>query len=359
MNKTVLLAYFPKITTKRYQQLRQAFSSLDAAWIADKKEFLEKTKWQEDIVDQFFIWKTSLDEEKIAKILEQQQISCIIQEHPEYPELLKQIYDPPICLFVRGQLDLKEPTFAVVGTRKCTTYGTQVTKQIVTPLVEHGITIVSGLALGIDAVAHKATIDARGKTIAVLGSGVDRHHVYPRAHTTLAEQIIAHGGAVISEYPPGTLPNQYTYPRRNRIIAGMCFGTLVVEAQESSGALITATSALENNREVFAIPQNITSPTAAGPNNLLKLGAKPVTSADDILASLSGNRLTKPTKVAIPTPQSPTEEKIFPYLSHEPIHIDELAKKADLPGHIVSSALTLMEIRGAVKQIGGMMYVIS
>lgn len=358
LQKEVLLAHFPKLTNKRWQEIHSAFSDVDAFWHSYFDEIKNKLHWDDNLIHEFLLWKDELNEEVIEKRLVDTGIHCITQHDPEYPELLKQIYDPPFCLFIRGSLESLDFPLGVVGTRKFTPYGKQVTEELISDLAKQGVTIVSGLALGIDGIAHEATIRANGTTIAVLGGGVDAARLYPAAHKYLAERIINSGGAVISEYPPGTLPTQFSFPRRNRIIAGLSLGTLVIEAGENSGALITAQCSLDSNREVFAVPQNITSPTATGPNNLLKMGAKPVTCAKDILDALNLQNIQQFVETKEVIPDSPTEAAILPHLSREPIHIDDITKRSGLASHVVNGAMTLMEMKGKVRNLGGMMYVI-
>ncbi|MDA2936055.1 DNA-processing protein DprA [Patescibacteria group bacterium AH-259-L05] len=210
----------------------------------------------------------------------------ITPQDKNYPPLLKEIPDPPQELYIWGVLKQKEKyPLAVVGTRKVSNYGKQVTLELVTELVKQGLTIISGLALGVDGISHQAALDANGRTIAVLGSGFN--HLYPQKHTKLAHDIVKSGGAVITEYPPDTKPTQKTFPVRNRIIAGLALGVLVIEAPMRSGALITARHALEQNRDVFAVPGSIYNKNSAGTNNLIKMGAKPVTKAEDILESFN------------------------------------------------------------------------
>lgn len=357
MQKEILLAHFPKITVNRYQQLLAVFSSLDEVWEAEFDELL-KSKIDEKIIHEFLVWREKLDEEKIHKILEQEKISCLILTDKNYPKLLKEVYDPPFCLFVRGKLAPDDFNLAVVGTRKYSTYGKQVTEKLVGELSNQGVTIVSGLAFGIDIIAHTTTLQNHGKTIAVLGSGINRHHIYPGEHKNIAEQIVENNGALISEYPPGTLPNKFTFPRRNRIIAGMSLGTLVIEAAEKSGALITAEYAMESGREVFAIPQNITSPTSKGTNNLLKNGAKLVTSSEDILEGLDLQDI----EVYVTNKQilgdSPQENAVLAVLSQEPKHIDEITKASKLSSTEISATLTIMEMKGKVRNLGNMMYIV-
>lgn len=357
MNKEILFTYFPKNTYRRYQDLLAAFSSLDNAWQAHAAE-LRAIGWPETLAHEFIHWRNSIDIAAIEHTLFHESISTIALSDPDYPYLLRQIADPPLCLFVRGTIPTDPYPVAVVGTRTYTGYGKQITESIVEALVRHRVTIVSGLALGIDGFAHETTLTHGGKTVAVLGGGIDQASIAPREHQHLAQKIIRNGGAVISEYPPQTLPTKYSFPKRNRIIAGLSLGTLVVEARDRSGALITASVALEYNREVFAVPQNITSPTSSGPNTLLKLGAHVVTSATDILDVLNIPRVSVASHSSASTPASSTDNLLLSYLSHEPVHIDELIKRTGLPSQTVMSALTILELDGRVRNLGSMMYVL-
>ncbi len=203
-----------------------------------------------------------------------------------YPPILKQIADPPQHLFLRGELIASAICIAVVGPRQHSAYGAKVTEKLVYAIAKAGVTIVSGLARGIDGIAHQAALQAKGKTVAVLGSGCDDESIYPKEHVPLAHSILSSGGALISEYQPGSSPTKLTFPARNRIIAGMAKATLVIEAAQRSGSLITARCALDYDRDVLAVPQNIDSPTARGVNELIRMGAYPVTSPRDVLFHL-------------------------------------------------------------------------
>ena len=358
------LAHFPKITYHRYQKLAAYFSDLKNLWDVEINE-LAAAGLEENIAHEFLSWRETNPIEKIMEGLYKENINTISISEPGYPELLKEINDPPHTLFIRGKLPNNErtpagrqaPALGVVGTRKFTAYGKLACEEIVTPLVSNGVVIVSGLALGIDGIAHQTTLDNNGITIAVLGSGIDKRHIYPAAHQQLAEQIIASGGAVLSEYPPGFEPTQYSFPARNRIIAGLSLGTLVVEAPETSGALITARCALDYNREVFAIPHPLNSPTGIGPNNLIKMGAKLVTQAADIIEALSLKGLGEIINNRQILPSTPTEAKILSFLSKEPQHIDLIIKTTGLDSPTINSALVLMEMKGKVRNLGGMNYI--
>ncbi len=332
------------------------FHNLDSAWKAEFSDFGEST-WEKNIIQEFLLWKENVNEEALEKILEKENIHTVFFTDENYPPLLREIHAPPLCLFVRGNIENISYPIAIVGTRKSTSYGRQVSEEIIKDLVSCNMTIVSGLALGIDGISHEATLKQHRRTIAVLGSGIDQKTIYPSLHTHLAEKIIASGGAIISEYPPYTKGTAYSFPRRNRIIAGMTLGTLVVEAQASSGSLITAQCALEYNREVFAIPQNIHSPTAAGPNNLIKMGAHPVTESQDILNIFN---LQKPILLDSEKQIGSNAEEtlVLQTLSKEPTHIDALIKNINISTSSVMSTLTILEIKGKVRNLGNQNYIL-
>ena len=276
----------------------------------------------------------------------------------DYPRLLKEIHDPPQQLFVRGQMDPDALYFAVVGTRKLSAYGKQATSPIVRELVRAGLVIVSGLAYGIDTEAHKAATEAGGKTIAVLGSGIDDKSIYPAVNKNLARKILETGGALISEYPEGTGPEPWHFPARNRIIAGMSKGVLVVEAPKGSGALITADIALRENREVFAVPGPITLENSFGPNRLIQMGAKLVLSAGDILEEWGLHpRTLSPELVEGQALQFTNEEKkIFEAVKEAPQHIDAIVEKTGYDIIKLTTLLTTMELDGKIKNLGGGLY---
>lgn len=284
-------------------------------------------------------------------------IRAVPQTDAEYPHLLLQIKDPPRTLYVRGDLScLHAPCLAVVGTRKMTPYGKAVLGELIPPLVAAGITIVSGLALGVDGEAHRQTLCAGGRTAAVLGSGVRPQDVTPVSHQQLAEEMLMHGGALVSEYPAGTPSLPYHFPTRNRILSGLCRATLVIEAAIKSGTLITARHALDQGRDVLAVPGDILRESAGGPNLLINEGARPVTSATDILEALGIDAQHGSDTTRSPAPLTDAARALFPHLSREPIHIDALARAAKLPAAVVSETLLIMELRGQVRHLGGQMY---
>ena len=272
-----------------------------------------------------------------------------------YPSLLKEIHKPPETLWYRGDVTVfKKPLVAVVGSRKISSYGKQVTEKIVTELVVAGIGVVSGLAIGIDTTAHHATLNAKGITIAVLGSGLDR--IYPAVNRALAENIIKCGGLVISEFPPGTPAMPYHFPIRNRTIAGISLGVVVTEAREKSGALITARHSLEQNREVFAIPGPIDQLGSVGPNQLIKQGAVLTTGAHDILNELQLEQRQQQLQIKQVLPATPTEAKLLTFLETEPLHVDKLSRFARLDINVVNATLTVLEMKGMVVHLGGQTY---
>lgn len=354
MHYFAALAYFPKITYRRFERLHQAFPTVEAIWNANWHK-LVAAGFEEEIAFEFMQWRELCDIQKIEQELADDGVTTISLGEAKYPLLLSELPDPPITLFVRGTLPTIDTSLAVVGTRRATNYGNEVTRMITTDMARQKIVIVSGLALGIDGVAHEAALDAHGITVAVLGSGVDEHTIYPASHRRLAERIIASGGALVSEYPPGFKPTQYSFPARNRIIAGLSRGTLVTEAPTTSGALITAKHALDYNRDVFAVPHPITSPTGQGGNSLIRMGAILVQEAANILETM---HITWLPEQPMETPiLNEIESKVITILSRIGIHIDQIAILANLPPTVVMGTLTLLEMRGLVKNAGGMQYI--
>ncbi len=278
-------------------------------------------------------------------------------ESPGYPRLLREISDAPPVLYVRGTLTEADVwAVAVVGTRRATSYGREVTRRLTGALARSGITVVSGLARGIDGEAHRMALTAGGRTIAVLGCGVDR--IYPPEHRTLAQEIMAHG-AVVSDYPMGTEPEGSNFPPRNRIISGLSLGVLVTEAGQRSGALITATYAAEQGRDVFSVPGSILSRNSAGTNMLIQEGAKAVLRPEDILEELNLTMVAEQTEARQVLPADETEASLLSHLSAEPTHVDDLRQQVGLPIAQVTSTLALMELKGMVRQVGGMKYVVA
>ena len=289
-----------------------------------------------------------------------EKIAVIKKSSPNYPEILKEISGAPKQLYVRGELPKNhEMNFAIVGTRAASEYGRTLASKIAKELAELGFNIVSGLAIGIDTEAHYGALEGAGpagsgagKTIAVVGSAIDDNSIYPGSNLKLVKRIIASGGAVISEYAPGTKSEIWFFPERNRIISGLSRGVLVVEAPEKSGALITARLALEQNRDVFAIPGSIFSKNSAGTNTLIKSGAKVVTSIDDILEELNLTELKAKKESGDIKDISDKEKIILNIIEKEPIHIDKICETSKMAASQVLSAVSVLEIKGIIKNIG-------
>ncbi len=279
---------FPGIGPVRFNLLCQYFGTAKNAWEATKTELVE-THLPQAIVDAFCSFRASFSLDAYKKALERLHIVALPKTHPHYPHLLKEISDAPIVLYVKGKkgeipIDMTK-TIAVVGTRHPTAYGITVTKQIVSDLVDESCTIVSGMAYGIDAIAHETVVAKHGKTIAVLGCGADICAPYANYH--IYKKLTEEGyGAIVSEMPIGVRPNKGLFPQRNRIISGLSLATVVIEGADDSGTLITARNAAEQGRDVFAVPGPITSKMSQGPAKLIKSGAQVATSSDDILSSL-------------------------------------------------------------------------
>ena len=339
----------------RCTRMAECFGDLEAAWRASSSQ-LASAGLDEKSVQAIVAARPGISPEAEMESLQRHGVRPLLRGDPVYPFRLKEIYDPPAVLYVKGTLGPEDDwCITLVGTRRVTAYGREVTHRLSTDLARNRITIVSGLALGVDGIAHQAALDAGGRTIAVVACGLDM--VYPPSHATLAAHIAEHG-AVISDYPLGVRPRPEYFPRRNRILAGISMGTVVVEAPEKSGALITARYALEENREVFAVPGSILSPASRGANRLVQDGAKAVLDYRDIMQELN-LRQPMPQQVQFPglVAANPTEAGILGTLSQEPAHIDEIRRSTGLPVAEVSGALAVMELRGLMRQTSAMTYV--
>ncbi len=341
----------------KIQALLNYFGDLRSAWHAQEEQ-LHKIGFDKRAIDSFFSTRAEIDLDQCLLDVQAIGVSLITWDSESYPSYLREIDGAPPLLYVHGSIEeIDRWAVAVVGTRRLTSYGRQITQELVTGLVLNGVTIVSGLARGIDAIAHQAALDHGGRTIAVLGSGPDC--IYPPENRSLARQIVNGHGAVISEYGLGVQPDAKNFPPRNRIISGLSLGTIVVEAGERSGAGITARFALEQGRDVFAVPGNINSPASFGTNRLIQQGAKLVTAVDDILEELNLAMVLEHSAVQLVLPETEDESAIYTMLSAQPVHIDELSRSTGLSSSVVSSTLTLMELKGMVRQVGGMNYVIA
>ncbi len=307
---------------------------------------------------------------EMAKAAEAGATLLLISD-PAYPARLREIYDPPPLLYMKGGLVPDDArAVAIVGSRRYTEYGRWVTERLSRDLAACGLTIVSGMARGIDGAAHEAALRAGGRTIAVLGSGIDV--CYPREHAGLMAEIVVHG-AVVTEFPIGTPPEADHFPRRNRVISGLSLGVVIVEASEQSGSLITARLALDQGREVFAVPGSIGSRTSAGTNRLIKQGARLVEQAEDILEELRPHLgdLARPGAAAIPVEEGTEagaegakgdnlgaeEARLYGFLTDQPRHIDDLIGRVRMPAQQVSTLLLGLELKGRARQLPGHLYV--
>lgn len=333
----------------RFKKLARYFKNLENAWRAGAHE-LDQSGLDRKIIEKIISLRPAISPDKEWEKLANEQITAITINSEKYPKLLKETYDPPAILYIKGRLEdaLRFP-LAVVGSKKVSTYGLQVIKDIVGGLTRSGLSIVSGMAYGVDTAAHETAIANGAKTIAVLASGLDAYNLSSKKQ--IAEKIIANG-ALVSEYPFGKPAKKHHFPIRDRIIAGLAPAVLVVEAREKSGSLITPRLALEANRDVFAIPGGIYSPGSVGTNNLIKQGAKAVTSYQEILEDLGLTKIKECTNNRNIVSQSSEEKKILSLLEAEPLHIDAIAEKAKNDASKISSLLTLMEIKGIIKNLG-------
>jgi len=346
-----------RLGSVRMGQLEAHFDSMAQAWAAPAVELM-RAGLDRGTVQSIVEARTGISPDEEAAQLTRAGISALCWRDAAYPSRLKEIDDKPPVVYVRGELRPEDEwAVAIVGTRKATPYGRQAAEHFATDLARQGITIVSGLALGIDAVAHRAALAAGGRTIAVQACGLDI--VYPPQHVRLAQEI-SERGAVLSDYPPGTKPRSEYFPRRNRILSGLSLGVLVVEGDVTSGALITARRALDQNREVFAVPGSIYAPGYRGVNKLIQAGeAKLVMTAADILEELNLTMTTTDHQLELreAMPVDPTEARLLRLLTAEPVHIDEVQRASGLPISDVSSALAMLELKGMVRQVGPMSFI--
>ncbi|MFZ6014922.1 MAG: DNA-processing protein DprA [Patescibacteria group bacterium] len=314
------------------------------AWRASEDEMIS-AGLRPDIIKDFFIWRKNQDLETFKQKIFESDIDFILPWDKTYPAIFNQSSAPPAALFWRGPaLDIR-PWIALVGTRKMSPYGERVTKTLVQDLVKSGAGIVSGMALGVDGQAHKSCIEAGGHTVAVLGSGLDKNSIYPQAHSSLAEQILLSQGTIISEYPPNTPGLKHHFPQRNRLIAALCQATVVIEAGKDSGSVITAKYALEENRDVYAVPGSIFSAGSEGTNELISQGASICTQASDILKKEPNHQQP----ASINRNLTPDEKKILD-LCRTATHIDDIARLCDLPSSFVISTCVNLELLGALDQ---------
>lgn len=345
----------PGIGPARLRALLDHFrGDLEAAWKAPARE-LREAGLDRRSIESLCSLRSDLPVDREIDRVQELGISVLTWEDERYPRLLMKIDSAPPVLYLRGRLvEADDWALAVVGTRRASSYGREAARRLVAPLSRLGVTIVSGLALGIDGEAHQAALDAGGRTIAVLASGIDV--IYPPEHRRLAERV-QRQGALLSEYPLGTPPERKNFPPRNRIISGLSRGVLVVEASGKSGALITARFAAEQGRDVFAVPGSILTKRHLGTNTLISQGATPVLAPEDIVEELQLKMLPQKQQVQRAVETSAAERALLDCLTDEPVHIDDIRQLVGLSIAEISSALAILELKGLVRQTGPMQYV--
>lgn len=338
----------PNIKTEHWQKLTAYFENLEMAWKATAGE-LRRAGLNDKWINNFIACRADLSPEMILSKLNEHGIKLVPITGDNYPQFLKEIYNPPFLLYQRGDyLKSDDQAIAIVGSRRGTDYGKRITFEVAKELAKSGVTVISGLAIGLDTEAHKGALAGGGRTIAVLANGLER--IYPSSNTALGNEIARHG-CLLSEQPLGMPPLKQNFPARNRLISGLSQGVLVSEAGENSGTLHTASFALEQNRQIYAVPGPVYNPLAKGPNNLLKKGAKAVTEAGDILEDFG---LETTTEIIVPVGED--EELIFQLLKDENLHIDDIARRSKKASGEISKVLTMMEIKGKIRHLGGMVY---
>lgn len=345
----------PEIGPKRLAALLNYFDSLPDAWHASESQLVQ-AGLEKQAISNLQRGRALLDLDVELERIHKAGARLLTLTDDDYPALLKEQSDAPVVLYVRGTLSpADDQALSIVGTRKATPYGRDAAHYLAKQLAAHNVTVISGLAHGIDSAAHRGALDGGGRTLAVMGSGIDL--VYPRNHERFAQEI-ASQGALISEFPLGTPPEARNFPRRNRVISGMALGVLVVEAPETSGALITASIAADQGRDVFAVPGNIFNPMSSGNNRLIQEGAKLVMHVNDILDELRivHDAVQTRTITRRLVPSNPVEAQIARYLGADPLHIDDIVRLCGLPVAEVSSTLTILELKGLVRNIGAMQY---
>lgn len=340
-----------RLGSVRFGLLERAFPTMAEAWRASEGDLIEAgldTRTAREVARA----RGEVDPDVEVERLAAAGITAFARNASGYPSRLREIDDAPPVLYVRGAWKPEDEwSVAVVGTRRATAYGRQAASEFARGLAANGVTVVSGLARGVDTIAHRTALDSGGRTVAVLANGLDT--IYPPENRRLAEEI-AERGAVLADYPLGTKPRADFFPRRNRILSGLTLGTLVVEGDHQSGAMITAKFAAEQNREVFAVPGSIFSPQSRGPLGLIRDGATPVTGVNDVLEALNLTMIGAQLDFgrAAP-PESDEERRLMAVLTREPSHIDEVARRAGLAAAVASGTLAPLELKGLVRDVGG------
>lgn len=334
------------------------FYDLNEFWQSANKQVLNLNSLKEEVKEKIIYNRSQNNIERLLDNIEKLNIDVVTIYDENYPIGLKSLYDNPKVLYIKGKIDYDKVTMAIVGSRKATSYGKWACEKFTKELVDLGITIVSGLASGIDTIAHRTTIDHGGKTIGVLGNGIDI--IYPKRNHSLYKDM-EESGAIITEFPPGTPPMAFNFPQRNRIISGLSRGVIVIEAQEKSGSLITAHHALDQGKDVFALPGNINSIFSSGTNKLIKDGAKPLLDIDDIIEEiieLQEMILLKNKKEINYLNYSETEIKIIKIIEESPMHSDTIAYKVGIDISTVTGILTVLELKGVIKELSGRVFTI-
>lgn len=345
-----------EIGPARLRRLYSFFPSMRDAWEASDNEW-RKAGLEEKVIIALreTVSKVNPDEEMDRLLTE--KISVLIIKEKEFPQSLKNIDRPPAIIYLKGKIKkIDKIALSVVGTRRMSLYGRQVTEKIVGDLARSGMTIISGLARGVDTIAHESALEVGGRTIAVVGSGLDEQSLYPFDNLNLARKI-ATCGAIISEYHPKTPALPQHFPARNRLISALSLGVLVTECPIKSGALLTARAGLEQGKEIFAIPGDIRNENCEGTNNLIKMGAKAITCAAEVLEEFGFSKAIEE-KIKKVIPETKEEARILDFMSIQPIEFDQLVKKTDLDSATLSSVLTMMEIQGKVRNVGMNQYVL-
>jgi DNA processing protein len=338
----------------RLRGLLDVFGNVEAAWNAPEAE-LRASGLDQRSLQRMLEARTQLDLDRELAKVEDSGCRLVTWEDEGYPERLLEIDAPPPVLYLKGELRLQDRwAAAVVGTRRPTAYGNAVARDLATMLAGSGVTVVSGLARGIDATAHQAVLEAGGRTLAVLGSGLDK--TYPPEHRRLAGQI-AESGALLSDYPLGTAPEAGNFPPRNRLISGLALVVVIVEAGEGSGALITADFAADQGREVFAVPGSVYSRASQGTNRLIRSGARPLVAFEEVLEALNLDVAIRQEVVSLALPEDEAEAKVLQMLTAEPVHVDDIRAQCGLAAAEVSASLAMLELKGRARQVGGMHYV--
>jgi len=350
----VALYSFNAFGPARTKLLVEYFGTSKDAWNATSKQLLE-IGLRESTVENFINYRDKFNFEKYFSDLEKLKVNYVTVNDKDYPQNLKDLDDAPIVIYYKGE-NLKNISNAVsiVGSRKMTSYGKEVAYRFSYELASFGLTIVSGLALGVDSVVHRACVDAGGKSIAVVASGLD--YITPVSNYQIAKDVIKHNGLIFSEYPVGYRPTKIDFPNRNRIISGLSKAVIVIEGERKSGTLLTASHAANQGRTVFAVPGQITSPMSGAPHFLIQNGAKIAFSTRDILDELDIDFKVDKTAMENIMPSDNDERKILEILDKEPLHLDEVARISMLKVGVVSAKLTVMELKRMVKNIGEGVY---